>query len=154
MSDQERPAKRHRPSPQPSRSAPVSQAYQNQNQNQDPISSRLNHDHLLSQMEPRSVSPQPAPSVFYPLQPPDGYTPAAGVGSTQVGLPTHLTSFSYSPERDLLLDTHRQDEALQHYRPPIMGADLNRGFESCEWGKGRPDEGLDGLLRRSVAHTT
>jgi RAT1-interacting protein len=86
--------------------------------------------------------------VFHPLYPPQSYSPAAGVQPTPVGLPTQLTSFSYSPTRELLLDDGRQDEALQHYKAPPMGADLNRGFEECEWGEGRPDEGLDALLLR------
>jgi len=93
--------------------------------------------------------PTPPPSsVFRPLFPPQSYTPAEGVGPTQVGLPTHLTSFSYSPTRQLLLNPQNQDDALQHYMPPPMGADLNRGFDSCVWGDGRPDESLDALLLR------
>ena len=91
--------------------------------------------------------------IFHPLYPPQSYSPAAGVHPTPVGLPTQLTSFSYSPRRELLLDERRRDEALQHYRAPGMGADLNWGFEGCEWGEERMDEGLDALLLRSVVNS-
>lgn len=60
--------------------------------------------------------------------------------------PTHLTSFSYSPTRELLVDDERKDEALAFYREPTLGVDLNLGLEHCTWRDGLVDEGLDALL--------
>ncbi|GAA5867011.1 hypothetical protein JCM3774_003755 [Rhodotorula dairenensis] len=60
--------------------------------------------------------------------------------------PVHLTSFSYSPQRQLLLDDPERDSALTYYREPKLGSDLNRGFEQHVYRDGTVDEGLDALL--------
>ena len=67
-----------------------------------------------------------------------------------VGRPKLLTSFSYSPARELLLGP-RADEALSHYRTPPLGADLNRGLDRCVWRDETEVEGLDALLDWSVS---
>ena len=36
------------------------------------------------------------------------------------------------------------------YEPPLLGADLNKGFGDCEWGA-QGDEGLDSLLLSYVS---
>ncbi|BGP33246.1 decapping endonuclease targeting mRNA [Rhodotorula toruloides] len=61
-------------------------------------------------------------------------------------LPHHLTSFSYSPTRELLLDPSNKDDALVWYREPRMGSDLNKGFGEAFWRDGGVDEGLDALV--------
>lgn len=60
--------------------------------------------------------------------------------------PLHLTSFSYSPTRQLLLDSHNRDDSLSYYREPRLGSDLNVGFDRAVWRDGTVDEGLDALL--------
>lgn len=62
--------------------------------------------------------------------------------------PLHLTSFSYSTNRDLLLSDHNKDESLSFYREPKIGSNLNFGFEDCTWREEGIDEGLDSLLER------
>ncbi|KAL8276920.1 hypothetical protein RQP46_010648 [Phenoliferia psychrophenolica] len=64
---------------------------------------------------------------------------------TAFQLPLHLTSFSYSPTRELLVG-QRKDEAIAHYTEPPLGADLNLGYEDCTWRDDSTDEGLDALL--------
>ncbi|KAI5475564.1 RAI1-like domain containing protein [Pseudohyphozyma bogoriensis] len=97
---------------------------------------------------PRLPSP-PAPAPprpsgpFLALHPPYSYINPAQ--PTPFQLPSHLTSFSYSPTRDLLLD-ERRDEAIATYVEPRIGVDLNQGFEECVWRDGSVDEGLDALL--------
>lgn len=80
-----------------------------------------------------------------PLQHPSAYLNGDPSRST-FQLPTHLTSFSYSPTRELLLGKDRRDESLAIYKEPRMGSDLNRGFEQAVWRDGSVDEGLDSLL--------
>ena len=79
-------------------------------------------------------------------------TGAAGYASSPlaVGRPKLLTSFAYSPARELLLGP-RASEALSHYRPPPLGADLNRGLGDCVWRDENEVEGLDALLDWCVA---
>ncbi|GAA5884751.1 hypothetical protein JCM16303_005259 [Sporobolomyces ruberrimus] len=67
-------------------------------------------------------------------------------------LPKHLTSFSYSPTRELLLDEARRDESLAIYKEPEIGSDLNRGFEQAVWRDASVDEGLDSLLDTLAAY--
>jgi RAT1-interacting protein len=67
-----------------------------------------------------------------------------------ISQPTHITSFSYTSERKLLLlPTKRHNEALRWYREPPRGADLNRGAEQCIW-RYEQREGLDSLLEWSI----
>ena len=79
---------------------------------------------------------------------PPAYLPPQA-SATAFQLPTPLTSFSYSPARELLTG-ERRDEAMAEYWEPELGADLNRGFEHCSWRDGTVDEGLDGLLDACV----
>jgi hypothetical protein len=65
---------------------------------------------------------------------------------TRFQQPLHLTSFSYSPTRQLLLGDEDKDSSLSYYRPPRIGSDLNKGFEAAVWRDGTVDEGLDALL--------
>ncbi|GAA5843549.1 hypothetical protein JCM5353_005452 [Sporobolomyces roseus] len=88
---------------------------------------------------------QAPPLATLPLQHPSAYCNGDPSRST-FQLPTHLTSFSYSPTRELLLDNDRRDESLAIYKEPRMGSDLNRGFEEAVWRDGSVDEGLDSLL--------
>jgi RAT1-interacting protein len=61
--------------------------------------------------------------------------------------PQHLTSFSYSPTRELLLPSSgRANEALRFYAEPPLGADLNRGLAEAVMRKEGVAEGLDALL--------
>lgn len=64
--------------------------------------------------------------------------------------PLHLTSFSYSPTRQLLLTDDDKDSSLSYYRQPKLGSDLNKGFEAAVWRDGTVDEGLDALLYAQV----
>ncbi|GAA5889479.1 hypothetical protein JCM6882_007046 [Rhodosporidiobolus microsporus] len=83
-----------------------------------------------------------------PIHPPAHYLSLASTNpsSTAFQQPFHLTSFSYSETRELLLEKDRKDEALAVYREPRMGSDLNRGFPQAVWREGSVDEGLDALL--------
>jgi RAT1-interacting protein len=87
------------------------------------------------------------PSTSLPIHPPAHYlsTPPPAFQ-----LPLHLTSFSYSPTRQLLLDAHNKDDALAWYREPRMGSDLNRGSDQAVWRDASVDEGLDALLDTCV----
>lgn len=61
--------------------------------------------------------------------------------------PQHLSSFSYSPARELLLPSSgRADEALRIYAEPPLGANLNRGIAEAVMRKEGVAEGLDSLL--------
>ena len=61
--------------------------------------------------------------------------------------PALMTTFSYSPSRELLLrSSDRHNEALRFYRQPVPGSDLNFGFERCIFREEKV-EGLDALLR-------
>ncbi|GAA5933211.1 hypothetical protein JCM10213_001222 [Rhodosporidiobolus nylandii] len=83
-----------------------------------------------------------------PVHPPSHYTSltSSNPSTAAFQLPFHLTSFSYSPTRELLVDRKRRDEALAVYREPRLGSDLNHGFERATWRDGSVDEGLDALL--------
>ena len=95
---------------------------------------------------PRRASPPLAsPYRSLPIHAPHTYTPP-GAPSTSFQLPLHLTSFSYSPTRQLLLDRPRRDDAMAWYTEPALGVDLNTGYEQCEWREDGEDEGLDSLL--------
>lgn len=69
---------------------------------------------------------------------------------TRFQQPLHLTSFSYSPTRQLLLKDEDKDSSLSYYRRPRVGSDLNKGFEQAVWRDGTVDEGLDALLLAQV----
>ncbi|GAA5991864.1 hypothetical protein JCM5350_002731 [Sporobolomyces pararoseus] len=86
-----------------------------------------------------------------PLELPTSYLSQDPSRST-FQLPKHLTSFSYSATRELLLDQDRKDESLAIYREPQIGSDLNRGFEQAIWRDGSIDEGLDSLLDTLAAY--
>ncbi|BGP25699.1 decapping endonuclease targeting mRNA [Rhodotorula toruloides] len=92
---------------------------------------------------PSSPASAPAPSTSLPIRPPAHYLTSP---PPTFQLPLHLTSFSYSPSRQLLLDPQNKDDALAWYREPRMGSDLNRGFREAVWRDGGVDEGLDALL--------
>lgn len=85
---------------------------------------------------------QPFTSIA--VHPPSYYTPP-GAPPTAFQLPLHLTSFSYSPARELLVGK-RKDDAIAHYSEPQLGADLNHGYDDCTWRDDSTDEGLDALL--------
>ncbi|GAA5864828.1 hypothetical protein JCM8547_009244 [Rhodosporidiobolus lusitaniae] len=89
--------------------------------------------------EPIGTLPIHAPEHYLSLA-------ASNPSTASFQLPFHLTSFSYSPERELLLDQQRKDEALSVYRIPPQGCDLNQGFEQATWRDSSVDEGLDALL--------
>lgn len=96
----------------------------------------------------RNYSPAPtsvaAPLAALQIKLPPAYLPPQAPATT-FQIPQHLTSFSYSPDREVLTG-ERRDEALTEYSEPELGVDLNRGFEECRWRNGTVDEGLDGLL--------
>ncbi|GAA5948851.1 hypothetical protein JCM3765_003926 [Sporobolomyces pararoseus] len=94
---------------------------------------------------------QITPFASLHLEPPRSYLSQDPSRST-FQLPKHLTSFSYSPTRELLLDQDRKDESLAIYREPQIGSDLNRGFEQATWRDGSIDEGLDSLLDTLAAY--
>ncbi|GAA5894738.1 hypothetical protein JCM5296_002269 [Sporobolomyces johnsonii] len=100
---------------------------------------------------PASLTAPPAlPLASLLVHPPSAYlnlNPALSAFQ----LPFHLTSFSYSPTRELLLDHKTRDDSLALYREPRLGSDLNRGFEQAVWRDGSVDEGLDALLD-TLAH--
>ncbi|GAA5896020.1 uncharacterized protein JCM6883_001689 [Sporobolomyces salmoneus] len=75
------------------------------------------------------------------LDPPKAYLLREPARST-LKLPEHLTSFSYSPTRELLLNQDRRDESIALYREPQTGSDLNRGFNEAIWRDSSVDEGL------------
>lgn len=125
-----RPRKRPRVSPPPP-------------QNSNPPPAPLPSTESTSD-SPRTMTTS-TPIATIPLQHPSAYLNGDPSRST-FQLPTHLTSFSYSPTRELLLDNDRRDESLAIYKEPRMGSDLNRGFEQAVWRDGSVDEGLDSLL--------
>ncbi|ORY84632.1 RAI1 like PD-XK nuclease-domain-containing protein [Leucosporidium creatinivorum] len=105
-----------------------------------------------SSLPPRPAPPAPAPApapapplASHYIQPPSHYIPPAAP-PTPFQLPLHLTSFSYGPNRELLLGEEERDQALQVYSEPALGCDLNEGFEEAVWRDGGTDEGLDALL--------
>ncbi|GAA5920289.1 hypothetical protein JCM1841_003025 [Sporobolomyces salmonicolor] len=96
------------------------------------------------------AAPPSLPLASLPLHPPSAYlnlNPALSAFQ----LPFHLTSFSYSPTRELLLDRETRDDSIALYREPRLGSDLNKGFEQAVWREGSVDEGLDALLD-TLAH--
>ncbi|GAA6015653.1 hypothetical protein JCM11491_007185 [Sporobolomyces phaffii] len=96
------------------------------------------------------MTDRPALATFR-LEPPASYFYPDRAHST-FQLPQHLTSFSYSPTRELLIDPDRKNESLAIYREPQIGSDLNRGFEQLVSRDGSVDEGLDSLLDTLAAH--
>ncbi|KAK4335761.1 Decapping nuclease, partial [Rhodotorula toruloides] len=90
-----------------------------------------------------SLAPAPIPSTSLPIYPPAHYLSHP---PPTFQLPHHLTSFSYSPSRDLLLDPSNKDDALVWYCEPRVGSDLHRGFGEAVWRDGGVDEGLDALV--------
>lgn len=67
--------------------------------------------------------------------------------SPEYTAPAHLTTFSYSDKRKLLLPSSaRQDESLRFYKEPPRQADLRRGYNDCGWRDESIVEGLDSLL--------
>lgn len=56
--------------------------------------------------------------------------------------PLHITSFSYTASRQLLLDS---DHSLQVYSPPRLHSNLAQGFDQFS-NDTKPDEGIDALL--------
>lgn len=102
-------------------------------------------------LAPPAPAPVPAPDwtpslpfASIAVHPPSHYTPS-GAPPTPFQLPLHLTSFSYSPTRELLVG-QRKDEAIAQYTEPHLGVDLNHGYEDCTWRDDSVDEGLDALL--------
>ncbi|GAA5987321.1 hypothetical protein JCM10908_001908 [Rhodotorula pacifica] len=85
----------------------------------------------------------PTPAATHPIHPAAYYSSLPPPAFQQ---PLHLTSFSYSPTRQLLLSDKEKDSSLSYYREPRLGSDLNRGFEHVVWRDGSVDEGLDALL--------
>lgn len=101
---------------------------------------------ILSAPLRRPSTAESVPLAYLPVHPPQAYLAPHRSRPTAFQQPLHLTSFSYSPTRQLLLDQQRRDEALAVYRPPRMGVDLNTGLDECTWRDGSVDEGLDALL--------
>ncbi|GAA5926765.1 uncharacterized protein JCM15063_000364 [Sporobolomyces koalae] len=91
------------------------------------------------------------PLAALPIQGPAAYLDDDPSHST-FQLPTHLTSFSYSPTRELLLNDDRKDESIALYREPRLGSNLNQGFHEAVWRDGTVDEGLDSLLDSLAAY--
>lgn len=54
-----------------------------------------------------------------------------------------IAYFSYDEKHDF----HPDERSLRYYHPPILGADLSKGFGSFEELDDTKDEHLDGLLR-------
>lgn len=90
----------------------------------------------------RELSPPISTQISIPVPLPAAFTRAP---PTTFQMPAPVTSFSYSPTRELLLN-ERQNEALVEFKEPVLGSDLNQGFEQCEWRDSSVDEGLDSLL--------
>ncbi|GAA5952093.1 hypothetical protein JCM21900_006248 [Sporobolomyces salmonicolor] len=131
-----RPRKRPRVSPPPSRPARPS----------PPLTAKA----ILATSQTALAAPPSLPLASLPLHPPSAYlnlNPALSAFQ----FPFHLTSFSYSPTRELLLDRETRDDSIALYREPRLGSDLNRGFEQAVWREGSVDEGLDALLD-ALAH--
>lgn len=100
---------------------------------------------LLSLATSSSTEEHSDRAAVLPIESPAHYTSRLGP-PTPFQQPVHLTSFSYSPERRLLLDDDEKDTALAYYREPELGSDLNRGFHQQVTRDGTIDEGLDALL--------
>lgn len=94
---------------------------------------------------PIGTKPPSTTFAHFALQSPSTYSPPT-TAPTAFQLPLHLTSFSYSPTREVLL-VDRKDESLSVYREPPLGAGvgLGRGYDECTWRE-ETDEGLDALL--------
>lgn len=71
--------------------------------------------------------------------PPDGQTNTP---------PKEFTCFSYDDDHELHLD----DRSLRWYYPPLLNADLSRGFEQFDKHDDSVDEHLDSLLQAIAAH--
>ncbi|SCZ95270.1 BZ3500_MvSof-1268-A1-R1_Chr11-2g03396 [Microbotryum saponariae] len=117
---------------------------------------------------PRVLSPAPAPApgplsalttpplskpnkpYYRPIPPPLHPLSAPPTRPIAFQQPLHLTSFSYSPTRQLLLTPQDRDASLAVYTPPRIGTDLNTGFEQAVWRDDSGDEGLDALLQHYV----
>ena len=108
--------------------------------------SRLDAESARPAKRPR-IEPTPALSASYTLP----LSVFQEKTAPTFSLPAAITSFSYTPERELLLaSSGRQDEALKYYKPPPVGCDLKTGYERCVW---RPEgvlEGIDSLLASFV----
>lgn len=102
-----------------------------------------------------ALAPEPSPSVDIeqlveelPLPHPSSLDPRDAPPYQQ---PVLLTSFSYGPQRQLILDERRDDSLRVLRHPPAtLPHDLNQGFESATWRDDLVDEGLDSLLDSCV----
>ncbi|SCV73445.1 BQ2448_7371 [Microbotryum intermedium] len=92
------------------------------------------------------TSSPPNTPYHHPIQPPLDPHNAPPCRPIAFQQPLHLTSFSYSPTRRVLLTPHDRDASLAVYSSPSLGSDLNTGFEQAVWRDDRCDEGLDALL--------
>ncbi|EFW99933.1 dhp1-interacting protein [Grosmannia clavigera kw1407] len=68
--------------------------------------------------------------------------------SQPVKRPKEFTCFSYDDNHELHLD----DRSLRWYYPPLLNADLSRGFDQFDKHDDSADEHLDSLLKAIAAH--
>ena len=61
-------------------------------------------------------------------------------------MPQEITYFSYDDEHRY----HPDDRSLRYYYPPLLGADLSKGFNSFHCFDDKIDEHLDSLLKAIV----
>lgn len=62
--------------------------------------------------------------------------------------PKEFACFSYDENHQFHLD----DSSIQYYYPPILGADLSKGFETFQKQDDSKDEHLDSLLKTIIDH--
>lgn len=135
----ERPRKRVRTSPPPSATSGVAA---------EPTSRHEESSDATSGIHGRADD-DAGPLARYSIPPTSHYASDRRT-PTAFQQPLPLTSFSYSPRRELLTQPHERDASLSYYRDPQPGADLNVGYEEAVWRDGTVDEGLDALLESCV----
>ncbi|CAH0024279.1 unnamed protein product [Clonostachys rhizophaga] len=69
-------------------------------------------------------------------------------GSQPVKRPKEFACFSYDENHQFHLD----DSSIQYYYPPVLGADLSKGFETFQKQDDSKDEHLDSLLKTIIDH--
>ncbi|BGP56353.1 decapping endonuclease targeting mRNA [Rhodotorula sphaerocarpa] len=131
----ERPRKRVRTSPPPSATSGVAA---------EPTARHEESSDATSGIHGRA-NDDAGPLARYSI-PPTSHYASDRRSPTAFQQPLPLTSFSYSPRRELLTQPHERDASLSYYRDPQPGADLNVGYEEAVWRDGTVDEGLDALL--------
>lgn len=59
-----------------------------------------------------------------------------------------IACFSYNDRHEFLLD----DSSIRYYYPPMLGADLSKGFDTFEKLDDSKDDHLNSLLKTIMAH--